>query len=239
MEPYNIEEFISPSGKYKLTVTWYKTNNIFCLTAKRIITESNKFIIELPQIETGNRLMQSFFYKNGDEWLVVTGESESSKYFVNIDARKCYNIKTDSRNSDKWHKVEINSDETILVVSLSVRKCDNVIKFYDFSEPDKGCNKLKIIGLPDKDNLYDVCGHNITWIDDVTCEFIELCQYSKTCRCDFECLPIEHPHKQSVFRDKQLSDSDLCIKPKSSIILRKEDNHMKVCKIVDLLRDDV
>jgi hypothetical protein len=142
-------EIISPSNKYKLIISRYKTG-------EDTWDYSNGKIIRLSdnkEIASINRNYPAFthtwFYKNNNEWL-QTGSTYMSQTFVNLDTGVIYDNteelnKTDEYNegfSFCWRTVSISPDGNTLAVFGCYWACPDEYRFYDFTSPDKGWYEL-------------------------------------------------------------------------------------------------
>lgn len=144
------EEYYSPSKKYKLIVSTYKTKQgcweYTCGEVFRVADD--KLICSIPRNYCS--FMHSFLVKNNQEWL-QTGKTYMSQTFVNLDTGEMFddmNKEMETKRYKKgwsfcWSSSSISPDGNTLVVCGCYWGASSEIKFYDFTDPSKGWPELK------------------------------------------------------------------------------------------------
>lgn len=143
-------EELSPSGKYKLVISQFKTKDAdwnYC-SGKLVRLSDNKEIVTINR--NYSQFHHSWFIKNNHEWL-QTGSTYMSQTFIDLDTGFIYdNTEKLSKTKDFqqgslfcWTKSWISNDGNTLMVLGCYWTCSYQYKFYDFSTPGKGWEQLK------------------------------------------------------------------------------------------------
>lgn len=143
---------ISPSGKYKLIITSYKTKEkCWKFTCGEIYKVSNdELICKIPR--NYSDYLYSFFTKNNQEWF-VTGITYMSQTFVNLDTCEIFDDILKVRESDNyknggslcWVEAWASPDGNTLAVNACFWGGEYNIYFYDISDISKGWNLIEQI----------------------------------------------------------------------------------------------
>ena len=174
------KEEISPSGKFRLTINEYKTEEGSWSYTKGIISRIADGVMIAEICRDYLNFNHSFFIgKNGEEWL-WTGKTYLSQCFVNLDTGKIFDNSKTSTDSYGlcWANVKANPSGTILAVEACVWGGPYEITFYDFSNPDQG---WPVIEINDNNSDHDLCTDDESqtkWLDDETFEYISMLEFS-------------------------------------------------------------
>lgn len=143
----NIKEELSPSGRYKLTVTPYTTGKNTWNYTQGVVTnvDTGKVIDTiyrnysvLPRLWIEN-------HKNGHDYL-VSGENYQGQTVIELDTgnRRDYLPETAIHGAGFcWSEYEYLSDQQLIMVNGCYWACPYEYFFYDFSNPMAGWPKLE------------------------------------------------------------------------------------------------
>lgn len=162
---------LSPSGKYKLTISFYKTREGCWGYSKGVVTRVSDDSVIAEIARNYSNFHHTFFIRDQSEWL-CTGKTYLSQCFVNLDTGEVYdNLASKEQHSFCWSKVYANPSGTILAVNGCVWGGPYEINFYDFSDPSKGWPLIKYNSYDIDYDLY--CGEEfrVKWIDNETFDY--------------------------------------------------------------------
>ena len=175
--PENLEsthdDIISPSGKYKLSIGYYKTKQGCWNYTKGTITNlsDNSIVAEIGR--NYGTFHNGFFTKDNQEWM-WTGKTYLSQCFINLETGRIHeNSESPDIKSSSfcWTDVHPNTSGTLLAVAGCVWGAPYEIKFYDFSDPSKGWPHLELSNYR-HDYSLSLDSGDFKWIDDTTFEYI-------------------------------------------------------------------
>ncbi|AAV51022.1 hypothetical protein [Acanthamoeba castellanii mimivirus] len=159
-------EYLSPSGRFKLTVENYKTGKGCWNYTKGIVTnvDNGEIISEIKR--NYSVFTHNFFIKNQSEWLFC-GRTYMSQCFINLETGEEFD------NSDKinkeslcWANVMANPSGTILAVEACIWGGPYVLDFYDFSDPSKGWSHIPYHNYDDDYDLTLFRTYELKWLSD-------------------------------------------------------------------------
>lgn len=161
-----MDPVISPSGKYRLTIT---INESRCSHGVITRISDNTVIAEIDR--NYDVFHHSFFMRDGNEWM-VTGKTYLTQTFINLDTGQIIHFPEGDENSFSfcWSTVHASPDGKTLAVDGCVWGAPYEIRFYDWTDINKVPKQLTI--ECDKDFWLDPNEmENIKWTNDVTFEF--------------------------------------------------------------------
>jgi len=153
-------EVLSPSGRYKLVINYYKTKkgcwNYSRGTVYRILDDA-----EICDIKRNySYFHHSFVTKNKQEYL-ITGRSYMSQTIINLDTGEEFEPQGDHYDGMAfcWAKAYLSPDGNTLLVDGCHWACPYEYKFFDFTDPSQGWPELEIEGddyidADDKDPIF-------------------------------------------------------------------------------------
>lgn len=191
-------EVISPSGRFKLCISIYKTRPGYWNYTKGVVTRisDNHIIAEIAR--NYSLFHHTFFMRdNGDgtqsEWLCA-GKTYLSQCFINLDSEEIYD-NSDSKDitghSFCWAKVYANPSGTILAVDGCVWGGPYEINFYDFSDPTKGRFLMSVKDFDTDYDLYCNDEYKAEWLDDDTFKYSNYRKFCPKFNKDIDDLTIE------------------------------------------------
>lgn len=140
----------SPSGKYKLVISKYKTRqncwSYACGTLFRI--SDNQLIATINR--NYDILYHSWFTKNNQEWF-QSGSTYMSQTFINLETGKVYDNTDQLKQTERyqqgmefcWAKSMIRQDGNTLAVLGCFWGGSYDYKFFDFTNPENGWKELE------------------------------------------------------------------------------------------------
>lgn len=216
---------ISPSGRFKLKISNYRTKDGCCNYTGGIITRisDNKIIAEINR--NYSVFHHSFFKRNNDEWF-WTGKTYMSQCFVNLETGDIYDNSNKIRyESLCWADVKANPSGNILAVEECAWGGSYFISFWNFSDPSRGWSEINIdwnsnenIGLDADD--FDWSKHETKWIDENKFEYIKYESFSTKFNKTYFDLSNEEKY------DKEMVD-----RVYYRVLLERKDNKMLVIKL--------
>lgn len=138
------EILVSPSGRYQLTIGYYKTRAGCWEYTKGTVTEKETRSVITSFVRQYCVMQHSFFTRNGEEWF-QSGTDYLTQLFVNLNTGTVYNndAKKTTGNEFCWAKSSISPDGKTLAVLGCYWACPYHYLFYDFSHPEQGWPELK------------------------------------------------------------------------------------------------
>jgi len=146
----DVQFILSPTGKYQLIISSYKTGdktwNYTKGTIKRVVDDH--IITEIKR--NFYDFHYSFFIRQGQEWL-QTGQTYMCQSFVNLDTGDIYDNADQLKltkeytggSSFCWARSQISPDGNTLAVVGCIWGGPYFYKFYDFTDPSTGWPELE------------------------------------------------------------------------------------------------
>ena len=154
------KEELSPSGRFKLDIRYYKTRAGAWDYSRGIVKRMSDGA-EICDIKRNySTFHHSFVTKADQEWL-ITGRSYMSQTIVNLDTGEEFEPKGTHFDGYGfcWAQHYLSPDGNTLVVNGCHWACPYEFKFFDFSDPSKGWPELPLVKREEfekyKDNLED------------------------------------------------------------------------------------
>ena len=174
------EIFYSPSKKYNLVVTAYKTKEgSWNYTEGSVFYEHSYMFNNVPinrSIFISNSLVQRNYssfpflfiedHPNGHDYLIC-GENYQGQTVVELDTGKRKDFLPKEAKKGQgfcWSRYDLDRDSMILTVDGCHWACPYEFRFFDFSNPMNGWPEIKINGYVDSSNIWPT----ITNSDDET-----------------------------------------------------------------------
>lgn len=136
---------LSPSGRYRLVISSYKTKEGgWNYTRGRVYrVQDDHLICDIKRNYSG--FHHSFVTKNGEEWL-ITGRSYMSQTIVNLETGAEYEPSGEQYNGFAfcWAKAVLSPDGNTLLVDGCYWAAPYEYKFFDFTNPAKGWPELEL-----------------------------------------------------------------------------------------------
>lgn len=145
IETNNRREVLSPSKRFKLVISYYKTRK-GCWNYSRGIVYRTSDGEEICDIKRNySSFHYSFVTKNDQEYL-ITGRSYMSQTIVNLDTGEEFEPTGDQYKSNAfcWATCYLSPDGNTLIVDGCVWAGPYEYRFYDFTDPSKGWPELRI-----------------------------------------------------------------------------------------------
>lgn len=164
---HSCEEVISPSGRFKLLMRYYKTLEGCWDYSRGTIyrLRDNKEVCDIKR--NYSVFNHSFIEKNNQEWM-ITGRSYMSQTIINLDTGEEFELDKEQYNPYGfcWSKCRISPDGNTLAVSGCYWACPYEIQFFDFTDPSKGWKRLEF----KTDSNYSLDANTPEWIGGSTIE---------------------------------------------------------------------
>ena len=142
------ETIISPTGKYKLVISYYKTTGWEYTCGEVFRLSDNILVCKIPRNYCD--FYHAFFIKNQEEWL-VTGMAYMSQTFVNLDKEQIYHDVVGEMYTETykkgyslcWYRMFASPDGNTLAVEACPWGGSYSIYFFDITDISKGWPMLE------------------------------------------------------------------------------------------------
>lgn len=204
------EEFISPSGKYKLVTSTYKTREGCWNFSRGQVYKDNILIADVKRNYSRFWFCWVEEHPNGHDYLVC-GEDYQGQTFIELDTgnrRDALSAGADKGSGFCWAEAIPSPDKSMLAVNGCIWAGVFQTKIFDFTNPMQEC---KAIFYDDETYEQDLIG----WHGDNSLEYEVDYEYSKTHNKKiFDLTEEEMDSWLKMMRNAWPKDSELCeIKP--------------------------
>lgn len=214
------KEKISPSGRFKLLMRYYKTKEGCWNFSRGTIykLEDGKEICDI--VRNYGIFHHSFVNKNNQEWLIA-GRKYTSQTIVNLDTGEEFEPENTDGNGFCWTEAFLSPDENTLVVDGCYWACPYEYRFFDFTDPSKGWKELDT----GKKSLYADEGTKIIWNEDGTFTYTASRKFFKPLNKYDDDIRYEEIKENSVEEAYEDENNYTFIETKK-ITFKREDNKL-------------
>src|SRR5688500_4536509 len=163
------KDIISPSGRFRLTIRFYRTAPGRWSYSRGTVTRIRDGAPVCDIQRNFGVFHHSFVTKDGREYL-ITGRSYMSQTIVDLDRGQEFEPTGDHYNGGAfcWARCYLSPDGNTLAVDGCFWACPYEYRFFDFSDPSNGWASLPIVGVETIEDPIDK--REPQWLDTSTFE---------------------------------------------------------------------